>query len=254
MDQTTLKTPTSPRSPPPDTVEPQGSFAILRQSAVKALPEAIFVLVMGNVAVGLVGEIWHQMAPSLPPGLDGKTFSAAGRSVSSIIRWPSIRDHQFLVVYSIFLAHNLRLRLFGKSSTEQENESESTDHNARRDFARQWFRLIVGNAFDAICSAVALFWAQQFSLSQMLWHAVLQPIVAILQSAATSLFGESTAGTFQRWIHWYGENQFKFNFWFFYLAAICDDLGIPNLKTLARWCWHRIKARIYGAKFLSAWH
>lgn len=211
------------------------------------------VLVMGNVAVGLVGEIWRLMTPSLPPGLDGKTLSAAGHSFSAIIQWPSIREHQFLIVYSIFLVHNLRLRLFGKQSIEQENELESTGRNARKDFVRQWFGLIVGNAFGAMCSAVALFWVQQFSPSQLLWHAVLQPIVALLQSVATSLFGES-AGTFHRWIEWYGENQFKFNFWFFYLAAICDDLGIPNLKTLARWCWHRIKARIYEAKFLAAWH
>ncbi|HWW01402.1 MAG TPA: hypothetical protein VNZ64_17025 [Candidatus Acidoferrum sp.] len=31
------------------------------------------------------------------------------------------------------------------------------------------------------------------------------------------------------------QNQFKFTFWFFYTAAICDDLGLPNFKTLGRY-------------------
>jgi hypothetical protein len=236
------------RSSMPDTLEPVGILGVLRTSAVKALPEAIFVLVMGNVAVGLVGGIWHEMAPSLPPGMNGKALLAAERSVSSIIQWPSIREHQFLIVYSIFLVHNLRLRLFGNPTARQDDELEPTAREARRRFLRDWFRLIVGNAFGAMFSAIALFWVQQFSLSQLMWHAVLQPVVALLQSAASNLFGESSASAFQGWISWYGENQFKFNFWFLYLAAICDDLGVPNLKTFARWFWHRIKARITRAR------
>jgi hypothetical protein len=246
MDQTVKDSPQ--RSSTVDTAEPAGIFAILRTSAVKALPEAIIVLVMGNVAVGLVGGIFHEMVPSLPPGVDGKTFSSAGRSISSVIQWPSIREHQFLVVYLIFLIHNLRLRLFGKPTSAQEDELEPSARELRRTSVRSWFRLIVGNAFGALGSAIALFWVQQFSLSQLLWHAVLQPAVVLLQSAASTLFGQSAAGTFQSWISWYGDNQFKFNFWFLYLAAICDDLGVPNLKTLARLCWHLIKARIINSK------
>ena len=45
--------------------------------------------------------------------------------------------------------------------------------------------------------------------------------------------------------NWYGDNQFKFMFWLFYSAAICDDLGLPNYKALARFLWQRfLKPRI----------
>ena len=243
MDQI-LKDPSPPEPSTADSVEPIGIFALLRTSAVKALPEAILVLVMGNIAVGLVGGIWYEMAPSLPPGMDGTTISSAERSVSSLIPWPSIKEHQFVIVYSIFLLHNLRLRLFAKPLPESENVLESQSSSARDRFLRGWFGIIVGNAFGAIFSAIALFWIQKFSLSQFFWHALLEPVVGFLQSVAGKFFGQSSAGTFQRWISWYSENQFKFNFWFLYLAAICDDLGIPNLKTLARWGWHRIKAKM----------
>jgi len=250
MDQT-IKDSSPPQTSATQTVEPVGIFGLLRTSAVKALPEAIFVLVMGNVAVELVGGIWHEMAPSLPPGVDGKTFSAAGHSISSLLQWPSIKEHQFLIVYCIFLLHNLRIRLFRKPWPEADSILEYQPSSDRKRFLRGWFGLIVGNAFGAMFSALALFWAQQFSLSQLFWHAVLQPVAAFLQSIAASLFGQSSASTFQNWISWYGENQLKFNFWILYLAAICDDLGIPNLKTLARWCWHRILAKCTGAKCLK---
>jgi hypothetical protein len=225
-------------------LEPLGIFGALRASAIKALPEAISVLVMGTIAVSLVGGIWAHMAPSLPPGVDGKTLSAAQRSISSLIRWPSIKEHQFLIVYFIFFLHNLRLHLFANPGVARDEQLESYDPNARPRLYRGWFGLIVGNAFGAMCSAFALFWVQQFSLSQFLWHAFLLPVFSLLQNAGSSLFGPSFGGTMQNWIAWYGENQFKFNFWFLYLAAVCDDLGIPNLKTVGRWCWHRIAARI----------
>jgi hypothetical protein len=238
-----------PQQPNADNaVEQRGVLGMLQQSAVKALPEAIFALVMGNVAIGLAGEIWRQMTPTLPPGVDGKTISAAGRSISSMFRWGAIREHQFLIVYCIFLVHNLRLSFFGSSSLGQAEAVSSSVSNTRRRFVRDWFRLIVVNAFGAVFSAIALYWVQRYSAGRLLWSMVLQPVFAVLQNAASSLFGSSASGTFQGWIAWYGENQLKFNFWFFYLAAICDDLGLPNLKTLGRWCWHRLQVKFLGAK------
>jgi len=44
------------------------------------------------------------------------------------------------------------------------------------------------------------------------------------------------------WFNWYGDNQLRLNFWVIYLGAICDDFGIPNFKSLARWFWRRVQA------------
>jgi hypothetical protein len=54
------------------------------------------------------------------------------------------------------------------------------------------------------------------------------------------------AGSVGRWYWWYGQNQAKFLFWLLYSAAICDDLGLPNYKTLIRWGGRRL--RIYVRK------
>jgi hypothetical protein len=45
------------------------------------------------------------------------------------------------------------------------------------------------------------------------------------------------------WWSWYDQNQLKFNFWLIYLAAVCDDFGIPNLKSLVRWGWRKWRAK-----------
>jgi hypothetical protein len=45
------------------------------------------------------------------------------------------------------------------------------------------------------------------------------------------------------WGSWYADNQFKFTFWLFYSAAICDGLGVPNYKTLGRMLWQRCVRR-----------
>ena len=231
--------------------KPQGSTGLLgtlRSSAIRALPEAVLVLVLGNVAVGIVGGIWHQMAPSPPPGIHGEALSASKDSIVSLVRWPSIREHQFLIVYLIFLVHNLRLCLFVRSSGSLSDSADSWDWQARRQLWRGWFGLIVANAFGAMFSAIALWWAQQFSLSRIVWQAVLQPVMTQFQVLAGHVFGQRLEHGMADWLNWYSANQFKFNFWFLYIAAICDDLGIPNFKTLGKALYHRIRSRFSPVK------
>jgi hypothetical protein len=52
----------------------------------------------------------------------------------------------------------------------------------------------------------------------------------------------------ERWSTWYGVNQTKFAFWLLYSAALCDDLGLPNYKTLARRAWNRFCKAIQRRK------
>ena len=62
----------------PGTRAPGGVAEILWQSAIKALPRSILVLVLGNIAVGVVSGFWHQLAPSQPPGVAGRVLSGGG--------------------------------------------------------------------------------------------------------------------------------------------------------------------------------
>lgn len=59
---------------------------------------------------------------------------------------------------------------------------------------------------------------------------------------AELFFDASQIATIQGLIQWFDANQMKFLFWMLYLSAVLDDLGLPNLKTLAKRVWRRIKA------------
>jgi hypothetical protein len=76
-------------------------------------------------------------------------------------------------------------------------------------------------------------WIQQFTFANLVLHWLLESVLASLQSLAHQFLGGG-ADTVTAWCSWYVDNQLKFTFWFFYLSAICDDLGIPNFKTLGR--------------------
>jgi hypothetical protein len=104
--------------------------------------------------------------------------------------------------------------------------------------AAEWFGLIVSNAFVAWVSAIVLASVPGFSYTALLWG-WLVTVLAPARSLVESVIGSSATGYFQRWMEWYGENSMKFNFWLLYVAGICDDLGLPNLKTLARYSWRR---------------
>ena len=77
---------------------------------------------------------------------------------------------------------------------------------------------------------------QNFSLTHWLWEALSGRALQALQ-AMGRLMGWSQPSPLERWFSWYGANQTKFAFWLLYSAALCDDLGLPNYKTLARRAW-----------------
>src|SRR5262249_4227038 len=54
------------------------------------------------------------------------------------------------------------------------------------------------------------------------------------------IFPHGAVRSTDSWVDWFGQNQARFDFWIIYLAAICDDLGIPSIKTLGRWLWRKI--------------
>jgi hypothetical protein len=89
-------------------------------------------------------------------------------------------------------------------------------------------------------AAMAAYWIQQFSFSQILLHWLWAAIGTPIHGILAQVLGKSTDGL-DSWFGWYNANQLKLSFWFFYLTAICDDLGLPNLKTLARWLWRRVR-------------
>src|SRR6185436_10960123 len=100
---------------------------------------------------------------------------------------------------------------------------------------------IVGNAFAALALAIAVYWLERLSIARGVYGWIVNAIVPSLQNLGNHLLGTSRVETISNWLSWYGDNQLKFNFWIFYLAAISDDLGLPNLKSLARVLLRRLR-------------
>jgi len=104
-----------------------------------------------------------------------------------------------------------------------------------------WFGLIVGNAFGAMITVIVAIWVQRFSSVQWVWHSLVHSLLQLVLS-------ERALQGINSWLDWFGQNQPKFDFWMIYFAAICDDLGIPNIKTFGRWLWRKVRKEMRAAE------
>ncbi len=229
------------RSGRPELLSRERVLAAMWESVVDAFVKSILVLLFGSIAIGLVSGIWRQMTPSTPPGFSNKpelesTPSTSGHS------WEAALDrHRFLIVFGVIFAATLWIRLMSLHHPGEEARRGSRLQRIGRRLAGQWFGLIIVNAFGALITAMVLAWFQRFTVTKMLFGWLLDSVVAGIQNALNALPGASGADAFKAWCNWYYENQLRFNFWVFYLAAICDDLGVPNSKTLGRWIGRKLR-------------
>ena len=218
----------------------------LWRSAIDALVKTILVVVMGNVALGILGGIFSVMTPSSPPFLAGTSGSHADSNFSLMHSWWSAaHEHQFAIVYVIFFGLGVRVRLAAvfAGGTGETATIETRFQKISVQFSESWFRLIVGNAFGALISAIVIYFVEMFTGASFLIKLLLAAILPGVKAIATLILGASIVNFVGGMFDWYGDNQLRFNFWILYVAAICDDLGIPNLKTLARFLWSRWRSR-----------
>ena len=132
---------------------------LLFESAVTSAVNAFFILLMGKVALAIVGRLFQRMWPAPPPGMgDGSAFNFA---VSSANAWAFWKQEVFFVLFFILFALSLLLGLARHSSPETARLAGRLRRLGRR-FNEEWFGLIVGNAFGALIAASVLTWVQQF--------------------------------------------------------------------------------------------
>jgi hypothetical protein len=209
---------------------------ILWVSAKEALVLALVVGILGSVAVGILNGICGRMMPSLPPGLEN--FPAVTGAPSHA--WHASRNvihrHSFAVLFVVLFVAKSALRLAHYATGPLPRKAAARALRVARRFSRHWFRLLVTNAIAAFVSVLIVQWTQRFSLTHFIWEAIGGVFHAALGGAAR-LVGGSVPELVERWFSWFGANQTKFAFWLLYSAAICDDLGLPNYKTLARRTW-----------------
>lgn len=206
------------------------ALGIVWESAVESAVTAFLVMVFGSVAIGITSGIWRVMTPSRPPGMVLQPETEARPSLN----WTSLLLGHRLILFGLIFIPTLSIRL-ARCDTEAESEKNTGLRRIGHDLAKQWFGLVVGNAFGAMIAAILITAFARFTPVRMLFGWLINAGLVELQRLLGWLFGSSTGGTFQAWLNWYGDNQLKVTFWFLYVAAIYDDLGIPNYKALGRW-------------------
>jgi hypothetical protein len=234
MEQPVLKTETPG---PLSMLTPEKALGIVWESAVESFVSALLVMVFGSIAIGVVGGIWREMAPSLPPGFTPQPKAEATPPTN----WgwvPSSSQHRLLILFGVIFVPTVWARLL-RCRSDALPKSRTRLTRITRTLSKQWFGLVVGNAFGAMIAAIVVTSFARFTPLKMLLAWLIDSAAAWFQNVIAWLFGSRTGGALQAWLNWYGLNQLKFTFWFFYLAGICDDLGIPNFKALGRWLKRR---------------
>lgn len=211
---------------------------IVFSSATEALGSALVVCFLGVIAIQIAASFAGGMIPSWPPGTTGAS-PAVGHPRLHAIGRGVFHGGEFGFFFAVFFAHSLWMGFHGRDEGDGVRRLRRILWKLRED----WFGLIIGNAVKAWVTALVLSIVGEWSFTQMVWHWLWGAVQASIEKA-TGLNPHSWDGTgVGRWFSWYRDNQSKLNFWLLYLGGVCDDLGAPNFKTLARWSWRRFQKR-----------
>lgn len=216
-------------------------LAILRASAVKAFVTALLVTVLGQVALGIIGDLLIEMTPALPPW-----GAAEPESQARVVwgdGWSSLGTHGFGILTAVFFVGFAGTRLAGYSTSPRIRNAAAGLARISRRVSDHWFGSIVGNAFYAMVLVFGLCLAQELSASRWLVTLLFDFLHPATHTLAGFFLGADTTDGIGRLLGWWNDNQVKFVFWSLYLAAIGDDLGLPNYKTLGRILWRRLRDR-----------
>jgi hypothetical protein len=213
------------------TLTPGKAASILWDCAWEALILAFLVQLFGNIAVAIVGDVWSEMAPSLPPGLVGEPGSESEASPAFNL---SSRE-RFGVIFAILFVGLAAGRLMRYSRNQERRNAVAWLTRVSRRVSADWFRLVIVNAFIASIMASVLQITSQLTMTKMLWN-LLQPLIQVV----AGFLPDGPVGVIKGLANWFNANQLKFSFWLLYSAAICDDLGLPNYKTLGRYLSRRL--------------
>lgn len=219
-----------------EALTPRKAASLLWNTAWEALILAFLIQALGSVAVAMLGNIWERMLPSLPPVLASEP---KGETAGSSVAFHFTNVERFSLIFAVvFLAMTIgRLMKHSRNAKHQAAAAlweRLVNHN--------WFHLLVINALIAFALAPALQAVEQFAPLKVLWAY----LVGFLQPCIDWVIGllpTALLNTLKALGSWYGDNQLRFTFWLLYSAAICDDLGLPNYKTLGRKLWKRLTTK-----------
>jgi len=214
---------------------------ILLECALGAVVQGFMVLFMGGIAVNILGGLLHDKIPSVPHGLSESIYPGAGTVAAWHFVWDVVKANRLWIISTVFFAHAIWTRLSPRSESKEQSRAAKRLSRAFMELSSNWFGLLIGNAFGASISAMVVMWASNFSVTSLLLNTVLGGFADWLTRVGAAVIGAGAVDTIHGLGSWYAANQFKFTFWLLFLAAMLDDLGLPNVKTLGRWLWRRFR-------------
>ena len=201
--------------------------------AMNAAVSAFVIVLLGKIALGIVSGVAGRMIPSALPGFEG---GAASDYVSNTgVWWDALFSLRFKIFYAAMFLICLRQQLASASPAQNAQGRVPRWQRIGRLFSENWFGSLIGNAFLAMGLAIALARIPDFSFWKWSWNWL------ISVTPVGGWFNDGPLTWLKPWLAWYDHNKVKFYFWLIYFAAVCDDFGIPNFKTLTRWLWRRWK-------------
>lgn len=247
MEQVTASPPVK-RSRKPVKLTPSRVTEILWESAWEALVLGFLVVIFGSITFGLVSGLWRDMTPSLPPGLGSEPkLEAEG----SPLNFNFLRQHRNVLIFLVLFSGVTVGRLLKYSRSHNHRRAAAWAKRVFQRISDQWFSLIVLNAFVTVIAVTIIKFTQQFTLTAFLWHILGDLMTAVIQAVAKP-FSTDAVTYGESLVAWYKINQPRFLFWLLYTAAICDDLGLPNYKSLGRFLWRRFFKREQSTPALAA--
>ena len=193
---------------------------------------------MGSVALSIAGSFAGEMIPSAPPGFGGWEH-AEGDPSTRYEGWWDIKGNTPLVcLFVIFFSHSLWVNYRTRKAALGKRTARILAN-----LRGNWFSIIIGNAIGAWAATLVMGLVPNFSVFQMFWDWLLGLAFPVIRQAAIFFMGASNTASVGNWISWYHANYIKLAFWVLYLAGTLDDLGVPNIKTVARWAWRRFQKR-----------
>lgn len=237
--ETALAPPSARQASQPQPLTVGKAIELVWESACEAAILAFLVLIFGSIALGIVSGIWREMTPALPPLVTSDPSLEA--EPSSKIDFRFFRQHRYALIFAAMFIGVTGGRLLKYTGTVRQQHAAWVQKAFRR-ISEQWFKLIVINALLALVGAMVLQALQQVSFTQLLWNIFRDSILAVIQLVA-SVFPATVVNAIELQVAWYKANELKFIFWLLYTAAICDDLGLPNYKTIGRYLSRRFFKR-----------
>jgi hypothetical protein len=222
---------------------------ILWDCAWEAFVLTFFVLLVGGIAIGMVSGLWRSMTPSIPPLPEAEMNLATEAAHAGNAIQAFFIHHQFAIIFAVVFIGKGVARLATYSRNREHRATAAWLRRVSRRISGEWISVIVVNAFVALGVAIAFQGIQRFSFTQVLWQIFADALHPVIQAIVGVFPGHRV---FDQWVSWYQENQLKFNFWVLYGAEICDDLGLPNIKTLGRLVWRRLRRRKRAVALASA--